>query len=295
MSRRLEGKRIIVTGAARGIGRAYALAMAGEGARVVVNDIGGDVLGAGEPEVSSAAAVVSEIEASGCEALADSHDIADPQGATALVACAREAFGGLDALVNNAAIDFRGSIEEHEPADWDRLMGVNARGTFNCVRSAIPLFKAHGKGVILNTTSGAFWEGTEGVAAYAASKAAVFALTLTQHTELAPLGIRSNCIAPNATRTRMVDSWLDHLSKTTDRAEAEVALEYGIQPPENLAPLAIALCSDALAGISGRVFEVWSDRISLIEPPMRGSGIEREGDAWRVDSLIARLPELVGA
>lgn len=293
MSRRLEGKRIIVTGAARGIGRAYALAMASEGARVVVNDIGADILGTSEPDVSSAATVVSEIEARGGEALASSSDVADPQGARELVAHAREAFGGLDALVNNAAIDFRGSIEAHEPADWDRVMGVNARGTYNCVRSAIPLFKAQGEGIILNTTSGAFWDGTEGVAAYAASKAAVFALTLTQHTELASLGIRSNCIAPNATRTRMVDSWLEHLSKTTDRAEAEVIAEYGIQPPENLAPLAIALCTDGLSHVSGRVFEVWSDRISLIEPPMRGPGIEREGDAWQVDSLVARLPELV--
>jgi NAD(P)-dependent dehydrogenase (short-subunit alcohol dehydrogenase family) len=293
MTRRLEGKRIIVTGAARGIGRAYALAMAGEGARVVVNDVGVDVLGSGEPGLASAAGVVSEIEAAGGEAIADAHDISDPDSAGDLVAGARKAFGGLDVLVNNAAIDFRGSIEEHDAGDWDRLMAVNARGTFNCVRSALPLLKAQGGGVILNTTSGAFWEGTEGVAAYAASKAAVFALTLTQHTELAPLGIRSNCIAPNATRTRMVDSWLAHLSKTTDRAEAEVVAEYGIQPPENLAPLAIALCSDSLGAISGRVFEVWSDRISVIEPPVRGRGIEREGDAWAVDSLIARLPELV--
>ncbi len=91
----------------------------------------------------------------------------------------------------------------------------------------------------------------------------------------------------------MVDSWLAHLSKTTDRAEEEVVAEYGIQAPENLAPLAIVLCSDAAREISGRVFEVWNDRISLIEAPARGAGLERNGDRWRVPDLMTRLPQLV--
>lgn len=281
--RRLAGKTVVITGAGRGIGQAYALAMARAGARVVANDINVDL----------AEVVVSEIEVAGGEALVDDHDISDPDAAMALVAAARDAFGGLDALVNNAAVHFSRAIEAHSAEDWDRVMAINARGTFNCGRAVTPVFRQQGGGAILNTTSGAFWEGTAGVAAYAASKAAVFALTLTQHTELAAEGIRSNCIAPNATRTRMLDEWLLQLSKSSGRAEAELAAEYGIQEPENLAPLAIFLCSDAARGISGRVLEVWDDRISVVEPPTRGIDLVRTGDAWQVEDLVARLPNLL--
>lgn len=279
----LCGKRIAITGAGRGIGRAYALGMARHGARVLVNDVARD----------AAQAVVSEILASGGEALLDCHDVSDPGAARALVADAVAGLGGLDGLVNNAAIDFRGRVEEHRAADWDRVMAVNARGSFNCAREAIPIFRSQGGGVILNTTSGAFWEGTEGVVAYAASKATAYSLTLTLHSELAHEGIRSNCIAPNATRTRMVDGWIAHLSQQTERAAEAIVAEYGIQSPENLAPLAIVLCSDAAHEVSGRVFEVWGDRIHVIGRPERSAGLKRGGDAWEVGDLAARLPGLL--
>ena len=281
MAGHLGGKAVVITGAGRGIGRAYALFMASQGARLVVNDLRGEV--DGSPRSSSPAeTVVREIREAGGEAIADGHDVSDAAQAAELVATAVRSFGRLDALVNNAAIDFRASIEEHTAEDWDRVLAVNARGTFNCTRAAIPVMRQQADGAILNTTSGAFWEGTEGVAAYAASKAAVFALTLTQHNELFEQGIRSNCIAPNATRTRMVDSWIAMLSKTSDRVEDDIVAEYGIQSPENLAPLAIALCSDELAGLSGHVFEVWGGRVSVIQPPRRGAGLDRSGETWDV-------------
>ena len=283
----LEGKRIAITGAGRGIGRAYAIAMAREGARVLVNDLPGS--GA---EASPAAAVVAEITASGGEAVLDTHDVADPQAAHALVAESIAAFGGLDVLVNNAAIEFRGSVEAHAPEDWDRVMAVNARGSFNCARAVIPVFRDQADGLILNTTSGAFWEGTDGVVAYAASKAAVFSLTLTLHTELAGEGIRSNCISPNATRTRMLDTWVEQLSAQGEQAAEATLAEYGVQSPENLAPLAIVLCSDAAREISGRVFEVWGDRIHEIGRPTRGPGLARAGGHWEIDDLAKRLPGL---
>jgi len=267
--------------------------MAAEGAAILVSDLGVDAGGHGENR-SPADEVVGEIRESGGLAVADYGDVSDFEAAGALVERAVEHFGGLDSLINNAAVDYRGLLEEHAPADWDRVMAVNARGSFNCVRHAVPVMRRRGRGTILNTTSGAFWEGTEGVAAYSASKAAVFALTLTQHTELRKYGIASNCIAPNATRTRMVDNWIEELSKSTQRAEAEVMAEWGIQTPANLAPLAIALCSDAGQQISGHIFEVWENRISIVQPPQRGASLERDGDTWDPERLAEALPKLVG-
>ena len=281
MTGHLKEKRVIITGAGRGIGRAYALAMASEGAHVVVNDISAEV----------ASEVVEEIGKAGGTALADHTDISDSDAVEDLMERTKQDLGGLDALVNNAATEFRGGVNEHTAEEWDRVMAVNARGSFNCARHAAATMKAGG-GAIVNTTSGAFWEGTEGVAAYSASKAAVFSLTLTLHTELSEHGITSNCIAPNATRTRMVDSWIEQLSANSDQAEEEILAEWGIQRPENLAPLAILLCSDAGRSISGRIFEVWNDRISLMRPPQRGEHVERSGDSWDIETLARTLPTL---
>ena len=291
MSGALAGKRVLITGAGRGIGRAYALGMAEEGARVVVNDLGVDLAGRATDD-SPAQAVVEEIRAAGGEASASEADVSDREQADALVDGAVADLGGLDAIVNNAAIEFRGDIGEHDSTAWDRVMAVNARGSFNCARRAASVMREQRHGAIINTTSGAFWEGTEGVAAYAASKAAVFSLTLTLHTELSPLGITSNAIAPNATRTRMVDAWIGQLVESGRGSEEEVAAEYGIQDPSNLTALAIALCSGAMPGVSGRIFEVWGDRIHRVEPPSRGARLDRGGANWSVARLIAELPEL---
>jgi len=285
---RLEEKVVVVTGAGRGIGRAYARAMAAEGARVVANDLGVSVTGQ-EPSADSAEAVVAEIRAAGGEAIANVDDVSEPAGARGLVEVAVAHFGGLDALVNNAAIDYRASLEAHGAGEWDRVMAVNARGPLLCVQQAVAPMRERGGGAILNTTSGAFWEGTEGVAAYSASKAAVFALTLTQHSELHAAGIRSNCIAPNATRTRMLETWLEQLARDSQRKEADVVAEYGIQSPENLAPLAVFLCSDAAREISGRIFEVQGERIHEILPPQRGLCVERDGEGWDPDTLARAL------
>ena len=285
---RLQEKVVVVTGAGRGIGRAYARAMAAEGARVVVNDLGVEVTGS-EPRADTAEVVVSEIRAAGGIAAASAHDVSEPEGAAGLMEAALSNFGRIDALVNNAAIEYRASLEEHGGEDWDRVMAVNARGPLLCVQGVVPPMRAQGGGVILNTTSGAFWEGTEGVAAYSASKAAVFALTLTQHNELHAAGIRSNCISPNATRTRILETWLEQLARESQRSEAEVMEEYGIQSPENLATLAVFLCSDAARGISGRIFEVQGDRIHEILPPQRGISVEREGEAWAPAALARAL------
>ncbi len=276
----LEGRAAIVTGAGTGVGRATALALARRGCSVLVNY---------SRSKEGAEKTAAEALSLGVKAIPHRCDVADDAECRALVETAVAAFGRLDALVNNAATEFRGTLEEHTPAQWDRVMAVNARGTLNCVRHAIPVMRRQGAGSIVNTTSGAFWDGTESTAAYAASKAAIFSLTLSQHTELSPQGITSNCIAPNATRTRLLDSWVSHLRETSDLGEEEVAAQWGIQPPENLAPLAIFLCSEAARGISGHVFEVWGDRIHLMRPPTRDGHVERGGGEWQPDRLAEGL------
>ena len=153
--------------------------------------------------------------------------------------------------------------------------------------------RRQGRGSIINTTSGAFWEGTDGACAYSASKAAIFSLTLSLHTECHRYGITSNCIAPNATRTRMLDSWIEQLSASSAKAEEEVLAEWGIQAPENLTALPIALCSDVGQTISGHIFEVWNDQISVISPPLRSAAIQRRDESWQVAELIEALPGLL--
>lgn len=289
---RLAGRVVAVTGAGRGIGRAYAMALAREGARVVVNDLGTDLEGR-EHDAAPADVVVEAIRAEGGTAIANHADVSLEQGACSIVEDARAAWGRLDALVNNAAIEYRGAFEEHSAATFERVLAVNVVGSFNCAKAALPLMRGQGGGSIVNTTSGAFWEGTEGCAAYSASKAAAFSLTLSLHAELAGEGIDCNCIAPNATRTRMVESWLAQLSAESAKPEEEVMREWGIQTPENLAPLAVFLCSDAARGLSGNVFEVWGERIVLVAPPKRAASIARAGDAWTFEKLAEALPGLV--
>lgn len=289
--RALEDRVVVITGAGRGIGRAYALAMAQAGARLVVNDRGTDLEGRDTSE-GPADAVVAEIEAVGGHAVASHADVASEVGARSIIAAARDAFGRVDALVNNAAIEFRGALDEHTSAIFDRVLAVNVRGTFNCFRAALPLMRAQRSGMILNTTSGASWEGTEGVAAYAASKAAVLSLTLTQHNELNGSGISVNCLSPGATRTRMLDAWLDQITNENGRTEEDVAREYGIQTADNLAPLAVYLCSRTGGAISGGVFEVAGERIVRVAPPERRESIARAGERWSVEEIAARLPEL---
>jgi len=290
---RLAGRVVAVTGAGRGIGRAYVLALAREGARVVVNDLGTDLEGGGR-DGALAEEVVEEIQRVGGEAVSNHADVSTEDGARSVVEDALAAWGRLDAVVNNAAIEFRGEIEEHSRSVFERVLAVNVLGTFLCAKAAIPCMREQGGGVILNTTSGAFWEGVEGCSAYSASKAAIFSLTLSQHSELARYGIDCNCIAPNATRTRMVESWIARLARETDEPEEEVIRRWGIQSPENLAPVVTFLCSEAARGVSGNVLEVWGDRIVRIAAPSRQRSFSREADAWTFEELARGIREISG-
>ena len=204
-----EDRIVIVTGAGRGIGRAHALAFAQEGARVVVNDLGVAPDGSGG-DAGPAQQVVDEIRGAGGDAVANSDDIADWDGARRLVAAAVDTFGGLDTLVNNAGFVRDRMLFTTSEEEWDAVIRVHLKGHFAVTRHACEHWRAQSKAGsevnarIVNTSSGAGLMGSVGQGAYSAAKAGIAALTLVEAAELRRYGITANAIAP-AARTRMTE------------------------------------------------------------------------------------------
>jgi NAD(P)-dependent dehydrogenase (short-subunit alcohol dehydrogenase family) len=187
---RLDGRAAIVTGAAQGIGAVYALALAAEGARVALCDIA-------EPS-----ATVDAVRAAGGDAFGIAADVTSPRAVEALVAATVEQFGGVQVLVNNAALF--GTLElkpfvEIESDEWDRVMAVNTRGVFECSKAVVPAMQRQGYGKIVNIASGTVFKGTTHLLHYVASKGAVIAMTRVMARELGAHGIGVNCIAPGLT------------------------------------------------------------------------------------------------
>jgi NAD(P)-dependent dehydrogenase (short-subunit alcohol dehydrogenase family) len=200
MSKRVEGRVCIVTGAAQGIGATYAKSLAGEGAKVVVSDI------------DDASAVADEIRASGGDALALSSDVADWDSCQEMVAKTVEAFGRLDVLINNAAIFGkleRASIDEISPELFDRVMKVNVGGTFLCTKAAVPVMREQRYGKIVNISTSRIFAGLPFYLHYDASKGAVFGMTRAMAKELGDDGIRVNAIAPGSTMSENVKARTD--------------------------------------------------------------------------------------
>jgi NAD(P)-dependent dehydrogenase (short-subunit alcohol dehydrogenase family) len=269
-----EGRVVIVTGAGRGIGREHALELARQGARVVVNDLGGSAGGEGR-DASPAEQVVAEIRKLGGQALANAADIADFDQSAGLVKAAVDAFGRLDAVVNNAGIlrdrmFVNGSVDE-----WDAIMRVHLRGHFCTTRHACGYWRDRSKAGervaarIVNTSSGAGLQGSVGQSNYAAAKAGIAALTLVQAAELARYGITSNAIAPSA-RTRLTESVFPDMMRKPDQG-------FDVMDPSNIAPLVAWLCSEESGDVTGRVFEVEGGKLSVADGWRTGPAIDRGG------------------
>jgi NAD(P)-dependent dehydrogenase (short-subunit alcohol dehydrogenase family) len=266
-----------VTGAGRGLGRAYALALARAGARVVVNDVGCAVDGAGA-DATVADAVVGEIRAAGGEAVASHAAIGTPGAAEAVVGRALDAFGRLDALVNNAGISASHPLAEFPDAVWERVLAVHLGGTFACARAAVRAMREGGGGRIVNTTSGAgLLTGYPGAAAYAAAKGGIAALTRVVAAEGAAAGITCNAVAPLA-RTRMSGAFL------AGRSDGGA--------PEAVAPLVVYLASPASAGVSGHVFRVAAGRIGVVRTTAP-EGVAAGDGTWTADEVARRIDEVL--
>lgn len=240
---KLENKVALVTGAARGIGRAIALALAREGADVIVTDV--DQVRAEE--------VVKEINSVGRRANLIKADIAKREEVKELIREALAQFGRIDILVNNAGIIKRGSLEDHSEEDWDRVIAVNLKGTFNCSQEVVPLMKQQGCGRIINISSIAGKVGDLASApSYGSSKGAVNALTKSLARELAPHGINVNAVAPHAIETEMSAEWPEE-----KRREIISQIPLGrLGRPEEVAEAVVFLASEGAGFITGEILDV---------------------------------------
>ena len=286
MSRLLEGRVAIVTGAGRGIGRAHALELAAHGASVVVNDYGVSLAGEGTGE-SPADEVVELIRSSGGEAVANGADVADFDAAAAMVQQAIDTFGGLDILVNNAGFVRDRMLVNTSEEEWDAVIRVHLKGHFAPLRHAGAYWRAESKegrqraARVINTSSGAGLQGSVGQATYSAAKAGIAGLTLVAAQELGRYGVTVNAIAPVA-RTRMTEGAFDTSAMAV---------------PEDNSPLVAWLASEEAGDVTGRVIEIDGSTISVengwSHGPSRDAGArweaEKVGPALR--DMLAEAPD----
>jgi NAD(P)-dependent dehydrogenase (short-subunit alcohol dehydrogenase family) len=283
----LKGKVIIVTGAGRGVGAEIAKLAAKEGAKVVVNDLGGSEGGEGN-DLGPAQQVVAEIEAAGGEAIANGANVASWDGAHDLFAAGLKAFGDVDAIVNNAGILRDGIFHKMTEADWDAVIAVNLKGCFNVARAAAPHFKEKQKGAFVHMTSTSGLIGNFGQVNYGAAKLGVAGLSKCIALDMTKFGVRSNCIAPFAW-TRLVGTIPNN---PENAARIEVAKRM---TPDKIAPFTVALCSDAAKDVSGQVFGVRRNEIFLFSQPRPIRSVHT-AEGWTPESCISTaLPALRGS
>jgi NAD(P)-dependent dehydrogenase (short-subunit alcohol dehydrogenase family) len=283
-----EGRVVIVTGSGRGIGREHALAYAREGAKVVVNDLGGDTTGEGA-DLSPAQQTVEDIKAMGGDAVVNGDNVADFEGARRIVQTAIDTFGRLDTVVNNAGILRDRMLVNMTEAEFDAVVAVHLKGTFGPTRHAAEYWREQtkeGKPVdarIVNTSSPSGLFGNAGQTNYGAAKAGIAAFTQICALELGRYNVTANAIAPVA-RTRMTEN----LGMGAAPDEGFDALD-----PANISPLVVWLGSHESKDVTGRVFLVAGDRIGVAEGWHRGPTADNNGLRWEPSKLTEIVPKLV--
>ena len=282
MGNRLADKVAIVTGAGRGIGRGEALALASEGAKLVVNDLGGAVDGSGA-STSPAEEVVAEIKKLGGEAVASYDSVATEQGGQNIRKTALDTFGKVDILVNNAGILRDRMLFNMTEEDWDTVLKVHLYGHFHTIRAVSPLFRQQRYGRIINTASVAGLNATTyGQANYGAAKEGIVGLTRKVARDMGRYGVTCNCIRPNA-GTRLT------LSDEMKEARPEAMARFEEMKPEGIAPLVVWLASDDAANVNGRTFFVEKGRVGLYSEPVLEKQLIKPG-GWTVDDLFMFMP-----
>ncbi len=283
----LDGKVAVITGAGRGIGREEALLFAREGARVVVNDLGVAMDGAG-PDAGVAAQLVEEIRGQGADAIAHTEDVSEPEGAGSLIKLALDTWGRLDVVVNNAGVlrdrmIFNMSIEE-----WDTVIKVHLRGHFLITREACRHWKAQAAagepaaGRIINTSSTSGLLGSAGQANYGAAKAGIAAFTQIVAIEMRRYGVTVNAIAPGA-RTRLTE-------KAYGQATSQPAT-FDPLAPEHVAVLVAYLAGDKASHITGQVFRIRGGLVQLYEG-WKPIAAQQKGGPWTVSEMAAVVDQL---
>jgi NAD(P)-dependent dehydrogenase (short-subunit alcohol dehydrogenase family) len=285
---RLAGRVAIVTGAGRGLGRAHARYLAAQGAAVVVNDRGGDVHGRGADR-SPAAVVADAIRASGGQAVASGHDVADWDQAAELVQLAVDTFGDLHALVNNAGILRDKTLANMAESDWDDVLRVHLKGHAAPTRHAMAYWRGQAKATgrpvaasVVHTTSIAAFAGNFGQANYTAAKSAVLGLSRVVTLEGAKIGVRSNAVSPSA-RTRIMLTRPD--SEPDDVAEWDPGDPLH---PANVSPL-IGWLAEQNCPANGQVFHTYGNRVIVVSMPSIAHDLRTEG-RWTPEALDQALP-----
>lgn len=299
MSKLLEGKVAIVTGAGRGIGRGEALLLAKEGAKVVVNDIGGGFDGKGGHH-GPADDIIKEIKEFGGEAAPNYDSVVDFQAAKRIIDTAISNFGKLDILVNNAGILRDRMVFNMTEEEWDDVLGVHLKGTFNCTRHACAYWRTQHKsgepvaGRIINTVSDAGLVYNPGQSNYGAAKAGIAAFTLIAAKEMTKYGVTSNVVTPFA-RTRLTTDATPSLAPLMNMftpEEMEKKFGFDILDPENVAPLVVYLASDDAKDITGQVFRVVGGNVWLLKSWRSFDKITKPG-RWTPEELGPKVKELL--
>jgi NAD(P)-dependent dehydrogenase (short-subunit alcohol dehydrogenase family) len=277
----MSGKVALVTGAGRGVGRGIALDLAKAGAAVVVNDLGVTLTGE-VGESSPARDVVNEIIAAGGRAVANGDSVASWDGAQAMVQAAIDAFGRIDAVVNNAG-NLRDSLFHKMSQDeFDAVIAVHLKGGFNVSRAAAPFLKNQASGAYVHMTSTSGLIGNFGQANYAAAKLGIVGLSKSIALDMQRFNVRSNAVAPFAW-TRMIDSIPTNTPEQQKRVEGLKKLV-----PEKIAPFVTALLSDAGAEVTGQIFGVRNNEIYLFSQP-RPIRTAHSSEGWTTETIAERV------
>jgi len=281
----LENKVAVVTGAGRGIGREIALLLASRGAKVLVNDLGAGVDGEGADD-DPARQTVSDIIASGGEAIANGASVAEPAGGENIVKTALDAFGQLDIVVNNAGILRDRIFHRMSHADWDAVIAVHLKGAFNVSKAAALHFRERESGVFVHFTSTSGLVGNVGQANYSAAKMGIVGLSKSIALDMQRFNVRSNCISPFAW-SRMIGS----IPTDTPAQEARVA-KLKAMTPDKIAPLVTYLSSDQAHHVNGQIFAVRNNEIFLMSQPRPLRSVHNS-DGWTPEGIAEQaMPAL---
>ena len=287
MGDRLKDRVAIVTGAGGGIGRGECLALASEGAKIVVNDVGGAVDGSGTSQ-TPADKVVAEIKDMGGDAVANYDSVATWEGGENIVKTAIDSFGKLDILVNNAGVLRDRMVYNMTEDEWDTVMKVHLYGAFYVTRPTCIVFRQQRSGRIISTSSLAGLGATVGQPNYGAAKEGIVGFTRQVAMAMGRYGVTCNAIRPNA-GTRMTLS--DEMRRTWPPAAIEALASM---KPEDIAPLVVWLASDDAANVNGRTFFVQTGTVAIYSEPVQEKALVKVG-GWTIDELFQFMPTTVAA
>ena len=291
----LKGKVAVVTGAGKGLGRAEAIMLAAQGAKVVVNDLGAATDGSGGSR-SPADEVVAEIKKAGGQAVASYASVAVVEGAESIIKTAVDKFGRLDILVNNAGFNRDRMIYNTTDEEWESVIKINLSGTFYCTRAACRIMKQQNYGRIINTSSHAGL-GNMGQANYSAAKEGIVGLTRTVARDMQRYGVTCNVIRPVAGTRGFIEMVKEKgLKEAWSRMWGEELTEKRLKQmlelnqPEDVAGLVVYLASEKAANVNGCVLEVWHGHIGIyVDPPPVEQVLWKDG-RWTVEELVETMP-----